>query len=273
MSSDSSTADVFNALARVPCPQVEVGEAERLKVLTCNYLALGQFELARCCMASLYKRDPLAALRVLDDVILVGPPRDWVCSHSVPSSSHLAWMCSIVRHELHGVQRPMQFGRDYVEWRFASLEFDVILLNHVKRSALRKQEDTRKGTKSISFTQAVHLRTAYFQLLFHAFPNLNMQFSANMTMSTRERFSMSKQKDHVTIPHMSSFMPHLAFDHIPGFAEGAAAYMHGQEVQDAACSVAEVVNVLEFCMRKEPTTGRELWRLFMRQSDCRSRAE
>ena len=269
-SEEDSKDEAIEALARHPCPTVHIGENDRLRVLVCNYLALGQFELARCCLSSLYKRAPGAALGVLDDVILVGPPEDWLCSDSIPSSSHLSWMCSIVRHELHGVQMPQKAGSAYAAWRFASLEFDITLLDNVKRTT-RDRQTLREGIdiKPLAFTQAVRLRTAYFELLFHAFPGLSRKRAQSSSVTSRgRRRSIGRRRstadgDLGFVPHMTSFMPHLTFYDISGFAQGAATCMRGQTVGDAACSVAEVISTLERCVRNDPNTGRELWRLFM----------
>lgn len=62
-----------------------------------NCLSLSQFELARAILHQLVLSDPRHAISLAATLALHGPPPTWLCSASVPSSAHLAWLCA---HEL-----------------------------------------------------------------------------------------------------------------------------------------------------------------------------
>ena len=75
-------------------------EQYKLKTVFSNYLSLGQFELARGIFQHLKRYKDSENL--LDTLVILGPPKEWLYSISVPSSAHLAWLCCSLREELYG---------------------------------------------------------------------------------------------------------------------------------------------------------------------------
>lgn len=58
-------------------PFLLADQDEKLSILLCNYLSLGQFELARATLHQLAALNPQKALNILKELILNGPPSDW----------------------------------------------------------------------------------------------------------------------------------------------------------------------------------------------------
>lgn len=105
------------------------GISDRRITIATNYLALGQWELARSLILSMFRgpSEPEQAatltadsssnlllfhrsqssicvqcqcLKLLRSIVLIGPPCQWICSSSVPSSSHLSLLCMKLHDEL-----------------------------------------------------------------------------------------------------------------------------------------------------------------------------
>lgn len=75
------------------CSFLSEAKEQNLAKIACNYLSLGQFELARLSLQELANKNFVAAASILKGIILAGPPPHWQLSTSVPSSAHLAWLC------------------------------------------------------------------------------------------------------------------------------------------------------------------------------------
>ena len=87
----------------------------------CNYVSLGQFELARAMFKQLQQLNSPTALELLDTLVGLGPPAEWLCSVSVPSSSHLSWLCVTLCYESGARNR-------YPRWLLNMLEFDILVV-------------------------------------------------------------------------------------------------------------------------------------------------
>ena len=78
-------------------------ESEKEFRAICNYLSLGQFELARTLLRINFQEESelrdigssleTNAAKLLHAIIESGPPDSWICSDSVPSTAHLLCMC------------------------------------------------------------------------------------------------------------------------------------------------------------------------------------
>ena len=82
-------------------------ESEKIYKAICNYLSLGQFDPARALLRVHFEREGKTAddsdvVRLLLCLIEFGPPESWICSSSVPSTSHLLSMCVDMVTELGG---------------------------------------------------------------------------------------------------------------------------------------------------------------------------
>eukprot|EP01125_Pyxidicula_operculata_P020500 TRINITY_DN7594_c0_g1_i1.p1 TRINITY_DN7594_c0_g1~~TRINITY_DN7594_c0_g1_i1.p1 ORF type:complete len:2393 (+),score=520.52 TRINITY_DN7594_c0_g1_i1:11-7189(+) len=66
---------------------------EHLKVLFCNYLSLGQYELARATLLQYFSVDNSECLNFLHHLITSKPSSTWLQSKTVPSTAHLLWLC------------------------------------------------------------------------------------------------------------------------------------------------------------------------------------
>ncbi|KAF2070635.1 hypothetical protein CYY_008045 [Polysphondylium violaceum] len=96
-----------------------LNEEEDTKIirLICNYLSLGQFELARALILQIQSKEKETdddnnnnnnsndlkkkISSILYHTIKNGPPSTWLTSTSVPSSPHLSWLCSIEFYHLN----------------------------------------------------------------------------------------------------------------------------------------------------------------------------
>ena len=86
-----------------PCWFLLESEAEKQFRAICNYLSLGQFELARSLLRINFEEEVNSdsfeslmdtnASKLLFAIIVSGPPDSWICSDSVPSTAHLLCMC------------------------------------------------------------------------------------------------------------------------------------------------------------------------------------
>ena len=85
------------------CQFLLAKEQYKLKTVFSNYLSLGQFELARGIFQHLKRYN--GSENLLDTLVILGPPKEWLYSISVPSSAHLAWLCCSLREELYGSER------------------------------------------------------------------------------------------------------------------------------------------------------------------------
>ncbi|KEP64739.1 UNVERIFIED_CONTAM: hypothetical protein HHA_202070 [Hammondia hammondi] len=97
------SADRSGTLAHVDralCPFLSENEGSRVTTVLLNCLSLSQFELARAILHQLVASNPRHAVALTASLVLHGPPPSWLCSPSVPSSAHLAWLCA---HELVAV--------------------------------------------------------------------------------------------------------------------------------------------------------------------------
>uniref|UniRef100_A0A0G4F4K6 Uncharacterized protein n=1 Tax=Chromera velia CCMP2878 TaxID=1169474 RepID=A0A0G4F4K6_9ALVE len=100
-------------------------DLDRILTVLCNYLALGQFELARALLLQIAKRSFETAVRILSVILWYGPPPTFLCSVSVPSSAHLQWLCYI---EYCSLLEDRQETEDALpSWLVKRLEFDVLL--------------------------------------------------------------------------------------------------------------------------------------------------
>ncbi|EEA06286.1 uncharacterized protein CMU_007760 [Cryptosporidium muris RN66] len=110
---DSSSYNLFSFL--------EDNQDSLLFTLACNYLSIGQFELARAIIKHLALSNPKKASDLIKCIILYGPPPDWQLSVSVPSSAHLGLLCLTEFYNISTCKN------SFPEWIFRQLEFNVIL--------------------------------------------------------------------------------------------------------------------------------------------------
>ena len=102
----------------------------------CNYLSLGQFELARSLIRiyasedidtmDLEEKESDAIVTLLSKLIKIGPPDSWVCSKSVPSTAHLLCMSSDVLKDLSVELEPVLQKRIEFDLSLASVIQEVI---------------------------------------------------------------------------------------------------------------------------------------------------
>ena len=83
-----------------PCEFLRAESQTQLRLSFCNHASIGQFECARGVMFRLFDEDRDGALELLEVLIRREQPREWLCSRTVPSTAHLAWLCLTLRHEL-----------------------------------------------------------------------------------------------------------------------------------------------------------------------------
>ncbi|CEM27730.1 unnamed protein product [Vitrella brassicaformis CCMP3155] len=116
----------------------------RLFTVLCNYLSVGQFELARALLHQVAARDLSKALTVLKSIVWHGPPPNWLSSVSVPSSAHLSWLCLIEFSSLvEQRQRKTSARRERAGgskakvpgWLHDRVQFDVLLAQTVLDAA------------------------------------------------------------------------------------------------------------------------------------------
>ncbi|KAF7459382.1 hypothetical protein HWI79_82 [Cryptosporidium felis] len=75
------------------CPFLFKNRELNLFILSCNYLSLGQFELARSSIHQLNIVNSRRVRSLLSSIIHNGPPPEWQFSASVPTSAHLVLAC------------------------------------------------------------------------------------------------------------------------------------------------------------------------------------
>ena len=86
-------------------------DGEKVFRAICNYLSLGQFELARSLLRINFEQEveidstfsPMETnvSKLLRAIVESGPPDNWICSSSVPSTAHLLCMCKDFLRDLN----------------------------------------------------------------------------------------------------------------------------------------------------------------------------
>jgi len=86
-------------------------DGEKVFRAICNYLSLGQFELARSLLRINFEQEveidsscsPMGTnvSKLLRAIVESGPPDSWICSRSVPSTAHLLCMCKDFLRDLN----------------------------------------------------------------------------------------------------------------------------------------------------------------------------
>ena len=152
------------------CEFLLAGERGKLSTIFSNYLSLGQFELARAIFQRLRKYN--GAVDIVDTLISLGPPKDWLCSLSVPSSAHLGWLCMSLRQELIEDSRASSYSSNQLnggqkldvvdggipEWVQRQLELDILLTTALLDGAAYKWQSLSPKTGKV-------LRRAFFRSL------------------------------------------------------------------------------------------------------------
>ncbi|CAD98499.1 hypothetical predicted protein, unknown function [Cryptosporidium parvum] len=75
------------------CPFLSDNDEKVLFTLTCNYLSLGQFELARSSILQLSSLNFRKVSELLYSIIYYGPPPDWQLSVTISTSAHFILAC------------------------------------------------------------------------------------------------------------------------------------------------------------------------------------
>ncbi|KAH8584263.1 uncharacterized protein ELE39_002357 [Cryptosporidium sp. chipmunk genotype I] len=75
------------------CPFLSDNNENILFSLTCNYLSLGQFELARSSILHLSAFNFRKVFELISSMIYYGPPPDWQLSATIPTSAHFVLAC------------------------------------------------------------------------------------------------------------------------------------------------------------------------------------
>ncbi|KAJ1611498.1 hypothetical protein OJ252_1534 [Cryptosporidium canis] len=93
--------------------------------LTCNYLSLGQFELARSSILQLSLLNLRRVSDILRSIIYYGPPTSWQLSVTVPTSTHFVLAC-IMEYESF-------FGKDIIIENniIRRIEFDLLMVQMI----------------------------------------------------------------------------------------------------------------------------------------------
>ncbi|OII73103.1 uncharacterized protein cubi_02334 [Cryptosporidium ubiquitum] len=103
------------------CPFLSDNNEKILFSLTCNYLSLGQFELARSTIFQLSLINFRKVSELLYSIIYYGPPPDWQLSVTIPTSAHFVLAC-IKEYELFFRNRANI--EDYI---ISRTEFDLLI--------------------------------------------------------------------------------------------------------------------------------------------------
>ncbi|KAJ1613022.1 hypothetical protein OJ253_289 [Cryptosporidium canis] len=93
--------------------------------LTCNYLSLGQYELARSSILQLSLLNLRRVSDILRSIIYYGPPTNWQLSVTVPTSTHFVLAC-IMEYESF-------FGKDIIIENniIRRVEFDLLMVQMI----------------------------------------------------------------------------------------------------------------------------------------------
>ena len=82
-------------------------QEDKLAQSICNYLSIGQFELARSLVRIYFEERRLVSTaddgrvqKIIREILTYGPPDSWVCSRSVPSTAHLLCMCGNILRDM-----------------------------------------------------------------------------------------------------------------------------------------------------------------------------
>ena len=255
------------------CKFLLADEEQKLSTIFSNYLSLGQFELARGIFQRLRKYP--SATELLDTLIVLGPPKDWLCSISVPSSAHLGWLCVTLREELeehrttwgggtHQPSSPTSCPRvgdsrsssnssstgagsttAIPDWTLRQLELDILLTTALLDGAANGWQSLSPGTVKI-------LRTVFFLSL----PRETLSsITEHRPLSRRVRECYERAVSQLSSLHV---LP------IPGFLPPVASYLHEQKVTDmfpgTVASLSSVTHHLKELMLSQPLVGFAVWK-------------
>eukprot|EP00946_MAST-07B_sp_MAST-7B-sp1_P004230 g4230.t1 len=251
-----------------------------LSVAFCNYLSIGQFELARAVFLRLHAQQPVAAARLADTIAALGPPSRWLNSISVPSSAHLSWMVAALAAQASAQARPRDLssrvqwfpkGRraqqsqhhsarsnGYLDstglpmWKKSQLEFDILLTEGLLDGAASNLPQT--------FTREVvsDLRTRFFK-----------------AVTRRHRHTGGKQRGSPFFQECTAKtadrLPPLQLLPIPNFLPPVESVLpekqvelNGEDPMDQLHTPdLSVHEQLEKMMLAQPLVGRALWKMLV----------
>lgn len=111
-----------------PCQFLSTNSENILFSLTCNYLSLGQFELARSSILQLSLFNFRKVSEILCSIIYYGPPPDWQLSVTIPTSTHFVLACI---KEYESFLRKNTNIEGYITGR---IEFDLLMVQMITDS-------------------------------------------------------------------------------------------------------------------------------------------
>ncbi len=231
-----STA-VFHTPSGRRCQFLVQDDDAKLAQAFTNYLSLGQFELARALYFRLLKSHPRAAHDIVDTLIAVGPPLEWLCSISVPSSSHLAWLCTTLT-----LEEEDDGGPRYPKWKYAQLEFDILLTEALLDRAAA-------GYPCLNPDVVAQLRYIYFCAI-RADVDARRQVESHFSDRFIESVRMANHR-----------LPELQLLPIPGFLPPVKSFLAGASIFSVAAIQMglEILEQLKQIMLEQPLLGRAIW--------------
>eukprot|EP00945_MAST-04E_sp_MAST-4E-sp1_P004972 g4972.t1 len=238
------------------CEFLLAGERGKLSTIFSNYLSLGQFELARAIFQRLRKYN--GAVDIVDTLISLGPPKDWLCSLSVPSSAHLGWLCMSLRQELIEDSRASSYSSNQLnggqkldvvdggipEWVQRQLELDILLTTALLDGAAYKWQSLSPKTVKV-------LRRAFFRSLART---IDVAGGEEKRTSRRIRECTQRNADRLPPLHV---LP------IPGFLPPVASYLSEETVAGPGRmkeeSLSTAMNHVKELMLSQPLVGYSVW--------------
>eukprot|EP00943_MAST-04B_sp_MAST-4B-sp1_P005186 g5186.t1 len=255
-------------------------ENDKLKTVFSNYLSLGQFELARGVFQRLKHYN--GSEHLLDTLIILGPPKEWLYSISVPSSSHLGWLCSSLREELYGnknnndgvsvntqdnmsphqpninVESKQNIARPIPRWIIQQHELDILLTTALLDGAALKWQSLSPNTVNT-------LRRFFFKSL-----SRHIDVDENILGAAGNSDSNKKNANYRTTGHIFECattvvnrLPSLHFLPVPGFLPPVASYLPEENINiDSKIDSLSgaVMHQFKTLMLSQPLIGLFIWK-------------
>lgn len=136
-----------------PCQFLSTNNENILFSLTCNYLSLGQFELARSSILQLSLFNFRKVSEMLYSIIYYGPPPDWQLSVTIPTSTHFVLACI----------------KEYESFFRKNTKIDGYITERIELDLLMVQMITDNFNINISFDSVKNLRYFYCSFLMNSF--------------------------------------------------------------------------------------------------------
>lgn len=258
------------------CQFLLAKENDKLKTVFSNYLSLGQFELARGVFQRLKHYNGSEDL--LDTLIILGPPKEWLYSISVPSSSHLGWLCSSLREEVYGnknidMSQQQQATNDESKqniagpiprWIIQQHELDILLTTALLDGAALKWQSLSPNTVNT-------LRRFFFKSLSrHVDVNELIlgvnDFNNNNNANVGDnRKNLSRTTSHIfeCSTNVVNRLPPLHILPVPGFLPPVGSYLPEENIRiDAKIESlsATVIHQFKTFMLSQPLIGLFVWK-------------